>query len=189
LTIWPVDLQHDLAVGGQEASQPGTVAAGAFHPEPLDLTQPLRPGQQLTIAPERGGHLQCGQVAAELVEGAGDMHLTVGVDTNGDPTWLELCDGGDGRLPSGQGSMAAPAERADNTATSLWRQAPVRSGSLGWCSPTKATAARVDSSRQRHQASENSGQTQATATAGIIAVKTSTALRGPATTLGSCRRP
>src|SRR5512132_50582 len=67
--------------------------------------------------------------------------------------------------------MAAPAERADTTATSLWRQAPVRSGSLGWCSPTKATTARVDSSRQRHQASENSGQTQATATAGIIAVK------------------
>jgi Bifunctional DNA primase/polymerase, N-terminal len=33
------------------------------------------------------------------------------------------------------------------------------------------TAARVDSSRQRHQASENSGQTPAAATAGIIAVK------------------
>jgi hypothetical protein len=34
-------------------------------------------------------------------------------------------------------------------------------------------AARVDSSRQRHQASENSGQTRAAVTAGIIAVKTS----------------
>jgi hypothetical protein len=33
------------------------------------------------------------------------------------------------------------------------------------------TVARVDSSRQRHQASETTGQTRATATAGIIAVK------------------
>jgi hypothetical protein len=33
------------------------------------------------------------------------------------------------------------------------------------------TAARVDNSRQRHQASETTGQTQATATAGIIAVR------------------
>ena len=41
--------------------------------------------------------------------------------------------------------MAAPAERADNTATSLGRQAPVRSRSLGWCSPGRLTAARVDS--------------------------------------------
>jgi hypothetical protein len=38
------------------------------------------------------------------------------------------------------------------------------------------TAARADNSRQRHQASENSGQTRAAATARIIAVKTSTAV-------------
>ena len=50
LAIGPVDLQHDLVVGGQEASQPSTVAAGAFHPERLDLTQTLGPVQQLPIA-------------------------------------------------------------------------------------------------------------------------------------------
>jgi energy-coupling factor transporter ATP-binding protein EcfA2 len=42
------------------------------------------------------------------------------------------------------------------------------------------TAARVDSSRQRHQASENSGQTRAAATASIIAVKANLAVLWPA---------
>src|SRR5207249_3271813 len=49
--VGPVDLQHDLVVGGQEASQPSTVTAGAFHPECLDLAQALGPGQQRPIAP------------------------------------------------------------------------------------------------------------------------------------------
>jgi hypothetical protein len=65
------------------------------------------------------------------------MNLAVTVDTDNDPAQLRVCDGGDGRLGSGQGPMAAPAERADTTATSLWRQAPVRSRSLGWCSPRR----------------------------------------------------
>jgi hypothetical protein len=140
------------------------------------LAQGPGPGQQRPIARRGGRNPGGGQVAAQLIQGAGDMKVAVGVDADGDPARLGVCDGSDGRLPSGQGPMAAPAERADNTATRLWRQAPVRSRSLGWCSPGRLTAAQVDSSRQRHQASENSGQTRAAVTAEIIAVKTSTAV-------------
>jgi hypothetical protein len=39
-----------------------------------------------------------------------------------------------------KGRWLAPAERADNTATSLWRQAPVRSRSLG-CARLRGGAA------------------------------------------------
>jgi hypothetical protein len=133
--IRPVHLPHHLTLAGQKPGQAGPIAAGAFHPECLDLAQALGPGQQRPIAPGRGRHPGRGQTAAQLVQGAGDMKVAVGVDADGDPGRLELCDGGDGRLPSGQGPMAAPAGRADSTATSLWRQAPVRSRSLGWCSP------------------------------------------------------
>ena len=100
LAIWPIDLHHDLVVGGQEASQTSTVAAGAFHPEHLDLTQTLGPVQQLPIAPGLGGNPGGGQVAAQLVQGAGDMHLAMGVDADRDPARPGVCDGGDGRLPS-----------------------------------------------------------------------------------------
>jgi hypothetical protein len=41
------------------------------------------------------------------------------------------------------------------------------------------TAAQVDRSRQRHQASERTGQTRTTATTGIIALKSARATRGP----------
>jgi hypothetical protein len=78
--------------------------------------------------------------------------------------------------------MAAPAERADTTATSLGRQALVRSRSLGWCLPGRWPRRRADSSQPRHQASENSGQTRPTATTGIIAVKTSTVDPSPSAT-------
>ena len=40
----------------------------------------------------------------------------------------------------------------------------------------QAAAARVDRSRPSHQASEPTGQTQTAATAGIVTVKTSTAV-------------
>ncbi len=39
-------------------------------------------------------------MAAELVDGTGHVDLAVGVDANRDPARLQLCDGGDGRLPS-----------------------------------------------------------------------------------------
>jgi hypothetical protein len=95
----------------------------------------------------------------------------MGVDANDDPRGVGVCDGGDGRLPSGQGPMAASAERADTTAMSLWRQALVRSRSLGWCLPGRWPRRRADISQPRHQASENSGQARPPVTTRIIAVK------------------
>jgi hypothetical protein len=37
LPVGPVDLDYDLAVGAQEASQGGAVGAGALDPERLQL--------------------------------------------------------------------------------------------------------------------------------------------------------
>jgi hypothetical protein len=107
-------------------------------PPQAPLTKRLSPGQQRPITGRCGGNGHRGELTAQLVDGAGHMDIAVGVDTDDDPARLGVCDGGDGRLPSGQGPMAAPAEGTDNTATSLWRQAPVRSPSLGWCSPEQS---------------------------------------------------
>jgi hypothetical protein len=68
-----------------------------------------------------------------------------------------------------------PTGRADSTATSLLHRlllGHARSAGIarGW--PRR----RIDRSRQRHKASETTGQTRAAATIRIIAVKTSTAL-------------
>jgi len=40
LTVGPVDLQHDLAVGGKEAGQGGAVGAGALHAPGDGLAEP-----------------------------------------------------------------------------------------------------------------------------------------------------
>jgi hypothetical protein len=100
LAVRPVDLNHHLALRAQEASQPGPIAAGPFHPERCHLAKSAGPVQQRPIAPRRGRDLRRGQVAAELVGGVGDVDIAVGVDPDRDPDRLRLCDGGDGRLPS-----------------------------------------------------------------------------------------
>ncbi len=107
----------------------------------------------------------------QLIDRAGDMDVAVGVDTNDDPCRLRLCHGDDGRLPSGQGWMAR-AGRAGG-------QHCDESGCTGSCQVTFArlvlpwtvTAARADRSQPRHEASKRTGQTRATATTEIIAVK------------------
>ena len=75
-------------------------------------------------------------------------------------------------------------DRADGCAGRAGGQHCDESVATGSCQVTFArlvlawmmTAAWVDRSRQRHQASETTGQTQATVTARIIAVKTSIAV-------------
>ena len=138
LAVGPVDLQHHLTMAIQQPGQRGPIAASALNTPGLHLSNGLGPGQQSPIPDRCGGNSNRGELAAQEINGAGHMDIAVGVDADDDPGRLWLCDCGDGRLPSGQGSMAAPAERADNTATSLWRQAPVRSRSLGWCSPEQS---------------------------------------------------
>jgi hypothetical protein len=82
--VGAVDLEHDLAVGMQEAQQPRGVGAGAFDAEALDLAQPACPGEQLPVAAGGGGHRGGGEQAAELVDRGGDVQLAVAVDPDRD---------------------------------------------------------------------------------------------------------
>jgi hypothetical protein len=125
--VWPVDLHHPLPVAAEETGQFGPVAAGALDSERLDLAQRVSPAQQLGVA-SGGGRHQCGrQPAAQLVLGAGHVHLFVGVDPDREARRLGVCDGGN-RRPScstdAGGGWHAPAGRADSTATGLGEQAP-----------------------------------------------------------------
>jgi hypothetical protein len=95
-----MDFQHQLTLTVQESGQPSPIAAGPLNAPGLHLTQTLSPGQQGAIAPGGGRNPGRGQVAAKLIQDAGDMNLAVGVDPDGDPARLVVCDGGDGRLPS-----------------------------------------------------------------------------------------
>jgi len=95
LPVGPVDLHDPLAVAGQEAGQPGAVAAGALHAPGGDLAQGVGPGQQLRVAGAAGRHLGRAKPAAELVTGGGDVGVLVGVDPDGDPRRCGVCHGGD----------------------------------------------------------------------------------------------
>jgi len=95
LAVGPVDLEHDLAVGDQEAGQGGAVAAGALHTPGVDLAEPPGPGEQVPVAGGGGRDADRGQAAAECVLGVGDVDVQMGVDPDGDARPLQLCDGGD----------------------------------------------------------------------------------------------
>jgi hypothetical protein len=85
----------------EEPGQASPLAAGSLNAPGLHPTQTLGPLQQRPIADRCGRNLPCGEVAAQLVEGVGHMNLAVGVDADGDPARLGVCDGGGGgRLPS-----------------------------------------------------------------------------------------
>jgi hypothetical protein len=113
--VGPVDLQDDLAVGGEEAGQGGAVGAGAFHPPGVDdLAEPARPDEQVLIAGGSGGGAAGVDAAAQLVVGVGDVQVEVSVDPDGDRLdGNGVCHAGDGRLLSlaGQGMARAPAGR------------------------------------------------------------------------------
>jgi hypothetical protein len=114
LAVAPVDLQDDLAVGGQEAGQGGAIGAGAFHPPDDGFAKPAGPGEQVLIAGGSGGNAAGVDAAAQLVVGVGDVQVEVGVDPDGDRLdGNGVCHAGDGRLLSlaGQGMARAPAGR------------------------------------------------------------------------------
>ena len=81
LPVGPVDFQHLDSGGQQVAGQPCAVAAGAFHPNQLQLPEAAQPGQQLAIAGRCCRKRLGAQKAAAFVQGCGDMHVEVGVDT------------------------------------------------------------------------------------------------------------
>ena len=91
LAVGPVHLPHQLALGGQEPDQPSAVTPSPLHAPGLHLAQTLGPGQHRPIAPRRGRNPGRGQMAAELVQGAGDMKVAVGIDPDGDPARLGGC--------------------------------------------------------------------------------------------------
>jgi hypothetical protein len=155
--VGPVDLPHPLTVGGQEAGQPGAVAAGAFHSPGDGLAQALGPSQERGVAGAGGRGHGGAKPAPLLVPGGSDVGVLVGVDSDGNPRrWgcaMVV-------VPSSRatGRVVAPAGWADNTATSLvptgsYRVTRARSVLLLW-RPRR----RTDNSDTRHQAGGRRGQ-------------------------------
>jgi hypothetical protein len=68
----------------QEAGQTDPVGAAALHPERHHPAQPERPGDQLAIAVVGRVDRPIVEVAAEPVEGDGDVLVLVGVDADDD---------------------------------------------------------------------------------------------------------
>jgi hypothetical protein len=80
LAVLPVNL-HDLdALADQEPGEPGTVAAGAFHPDRLELAVTTKPPQQGRVAGRRGWECGMTQQAASRIEDGGMVEVLVGVD-------------------------------------------------------------------------------------------------------------
>jgi hypothetical protein len=150
LAVGPVDLQHRLVVGGEEAGQPGAVAAGAFHPPGDGRTEPPGPGQQLSVAGRGGRDLQGVQLAAELVGGVGDVDVQVGIDPDRQLGHGGVWDAGDGRLLSSTGQGWHARRPGGQHCEESGRQARIRSRSSGW--RAVVAAARADRSISRHQA-------------------------------------
>jgi hypothetical protein len=79
--LGPVDLGHPLAMVGQEAGQPGAVAAGAFQRPAAAAPRPLDDqAQQLLIARLAARDLQLGQQPTVAVKDRGGVGIAVGVD-------------------------------------------------------------------------------------------------------------
>jgi hypothetical protein len=104
--VGPVDLQDSLAVGGQEAGQPGAVTAGALHPPGHGLAQALGPAQQLGVAGGGSRGHGGGQPTSLLVPSSSDMAMLVGVDPDGDLRPRGVCHGGGAILSMRRGGWS-----------------------------------------------------------------------------------
>ena len=80
LAVRAVHLHNGDALGAQVPGQPGAVGSGAFHPDPLELTVPAQPSQQLTVAGRIGRELPVTELASDLVKHRRMVALAVGVD-------------------------------------------------------------------------------------------------------------
>jgi hypothetical protein len=79
--LGPVDLNHPLALGGQNAREPGAVAAGALQRPAAPVRHPLDDeAQQLGVARLAARDLQLGHQPAVVVQDRGGVAVTVGVD-------------------------------------------------------------------------------------------------------------
>jgi hypothetical protein len=78
--LGPTDLDHPLAVGLQEAGQPGAVAAGPFHRPTAPTRHPrLAERKQATVAGQVGRRRSLRQRAADAIGGCGGQGVPVGV--------------------------------------------------------------------------------------------------------------
>jgi hypothetical protein len=81
--LGPVDLDHPLTLGGQEAGQAGAVAAGALHrPAAAARCSLGDKAQQGLGAGLVAGELQLGDQPAVRVQDGGGVAVTVSVDPN-----------------------------------------------------------------------------------------------------------
>jgi hypothetical protein len=82
--LGPVQLQHLLAMGVQEASEAGAITASAFdRPHPLTVVL-VGQSQQLLVAGRDGRHGRLGDdSAADCLNDRGGVGVVVGVDPDG----------------------------------------------------------------------------------------------------------
>lgn len=64
----------------QGPAQPRPVVADTLDPHHLELTQALRPGQEVAVTDAGGGHRVAAQGPAELIGGVRDMKMLVSID-------------------------------------------------------------------------------------------------------------
>jgi hypothetical protein len=82
-TDWPRGLRDRIdldALANQEPGEPGAVAAGAFHPDRLELAVAAQPAQQGSVAGRRGWESGMAQEPAGAVEDGSVVEVLVGVD-------------------------------------------------------------------------------------------------------------
>jgi len=87
LPIGAVHLDHQDPFGVEVAGEAGAIAARALDPDELDLAEVSEPSEQTAVTSWRGLEGLNAEKAAEMVQGGGDMHVQVRVDTRGDPEW------------------------------------------------------------------------------------------------------
>src|SRR5207247_1470442 len=144
--------EHDLARLAQVAGQPCAVGAGALHAPGLDLAEPPRPRQQVSVAGWVVGMLTVSRRRPSWsLAWATWTSPWVSTPTVTRVGWtcamvvmaISL------RLRA-WGGWHAPAGWADSTAMGLWAQASIRSRLLGWrCEAVAAASSRQIRSRAR----------------------------------------
>jgi hypothetical protein len=84
LSVGGRDLQNLNPNGLNEAKQAGSIAAGGFDPDPLDLTKGSHPGEHLPVTLSGRGKALAPQNTVTFINDGGDMQILVGVHAAND---------------------------------------------------------------------------------------------------------
>ena len=79
-----IHLEDPPPLGPQEAGKSGTEGAGAFYPDALQGTEPVRPLRELFVAAPCRRDAQGAEASAETIQGNGDVEVLVGIHTQSD---------------------------------------------------------------------------------------------------------